>query len=269
MYDVLTPAEKSLARADQTEAVNHIRHLFQQTMEADFREAVERLTGRRVLAFISRNHIDPDIAPELFIGRATVKPAPWPIGLAALMNEPPPRRNGGATTGTMPGKARMERAARRVKVICAREALAKVAPAQRLDNEFARVKSPGRLALLSLFGERRCSIEAESAAASTDPCCRHGRSPPTTKRCAFMSSIEDQVASPRAAPFLNCPRCGLSIRPKARWMAVEHCPRCLVRARVAVKMFSSPLPAVELYEEGHTPEADGRGAPTTNRSGSR
>ena len=67
MYDVLTPAEKSLARADKTEAVNHIRHLFQQTMEADFREAVERLTGRRVLAFISGNHIDPDIAVELFI----------------------------------------------------------------------------------------------------------------------------------------------------------------------------------------------------------
>jgi hypothetical protein len=36
-------------------------------MEADFREAVERLTGRKVLAFISGNHIDPDIAAELFV----------------------------------------------------------------------------------------------------------------------------------------------------------------------------------------------------------
>lgn len=36
-------------------------------MEADFREAVERLTGRGVLAFISGNHIGPDIAAELFI----------------------------------------------------------------------------------------------------------------------------------------------------------------------------------------------------------
>ena len=58
-----------------------------------------------------------------------------------------------------------------------------------------------------------------------------------------MSSIEDQVASARAALFSNCPRCGLSIRPKARGMAVEHCPRCLARARVAVKMFSSRLRA--------------------------
>jgi hypothetical protein len=36
-------------------------------MEADFREAVERLTGRSVTAFISGNHVAPDIAAELFI----------------------------------------------------------------------------------------------------------------------------------------------------------------------------------------------------------
>jgi len=31
------------------------------------RAAVERLTGRNVVAFISGNHLDPDIAAELFI----------------------------------------------------------------------------------------------------------------------------------------------------------------------------------------------------------
>jgi uncharacterized protein YbcI len=67
MYEVLTPAEKSLARADHTDAVNNIRHLFQETMAADFREAVERLTGRKVLAFISGNHVDPDVTAEVFI----------------------------------------------------------------------------------------------------------------------------------------------------------------------------------------------------------
>ena len=67
MHDVLTPAEKSLTRSGQTEAVGRIRHLFQETMEGDFRQAIERLTGRKVLAFISGNHIDPDIAAELFI----------------------------------------------------------------------------------------------------------------------------------------------------------------------------------------------------------
>ncbi len=67
MHDVLTPAERALTRNDHPEAVDHIRHLFQTTMEADFRQAVERLTGRKVLAFISGNHIEPDIAAELFI----------------------------------------------------------------------------------------------------------------------------------------------------------------------------------------------------------
>ena len=67
MNDVLTHAEKSLTETHQTDAVTYMRHLFQNTMEADFRAAVERLTGRRVLAFISGNHVDPDIAAELFI----------------------------------------------------------------------------------------------------------------------------------------------------------------------------------------------------------
>jgi uncharacterized protein YbcI len=67
MYEVLTPAEKSLAGANRGDAVSHIRQLFQETMEVDFREAVERLTGRKVLAFISGDRIDPDIADELFV----------------------------------------------------------------------------------------------------------------------------------------------------------------------------------------------------------
>jgi uncharacterized protein YbcI len=67
MHDVLTRAEKSLTRTGQVDAVRHIRHLFQDTIEADLRGAVERLTGRKVLAFISGNYIDPDIAAEVFI----------------------------------------------------------------------------------------------------------------------------------------------------------------------------------------------------------
>lgn len=47
MNDVLTHAEKSLHKADRTDAVNHMRHLLQETMAADYREAVEVLTGRK------------------------------------------------------------------------------------------------------------------------------------------------------------------------------------------------------------------------------
>ncbi len=67
MHEVLTPAEKSLSRTRHTDAVEQIRLLFHQTMEAAFREAVERLTGRTVLACINGNNLDPDIAAELFI----------------------------------------------------------------------------------------------------------------------------------------------------------------------------------------------------------
>jgi uncharacterized protein YbcI len=67
MHDILTPAEKSLTRHEHMDAVSQIRHLFQQTMEAEFRAAVERLTGRKVVAFISGNQLDPDIGAELFI----------------------------------------------------------------------------------------------------------------------------------------------------------------------------------------------------------
>jgi uncharacterized protein YbcI len=67
MRGVLTHAERMLNESKQGEAVNHIRHLFQKTMELDFTEAVERLTGRQVVAFISGNSLDPDIAAEVFI----------------------------------------------------------------------------------------------------------------------------------------------------------------------------------------------------------
>jgi uncharacterized protein YbcI len=67
MRDVMTQVEKTLARSGNDHAVSNMRHLYQQTMADDFKAAVERLTGRSVVAFISGNHVDPDIAVELFI----------------------------------------------------------------------------------------------------------------------------------------------------------------------------------------------------------
>ena len=67
MHDVLNRAEQTPARSDRRGDVTKIRHLYQETMRADFTVAVERLTGHKVLAFISGNHADPDIASELFV----------------------------------------------------------------------------------------------------------------------------------------------------------------------------------------------------------
>jgi uncharacterized protein YbcI len=67
MHGVLTNAEKSLAKTDRAPVVKNIRQLLHQTLEEDSRAAVERLTGRNVVAFISGNNLDPDIATDLFI----------------------------------------------------------------------------------------------------------------------------------------------------------------------------------------------------------
>jgi hypothetical protein len=42
------------------------RDAFQDAMRDDMVAQVERLTGRRVIAFLSDNHIDPDVAIECF-----------------------------------------------------------------------------------------------------------------------------------------------------------------------------------------------------------
>jgi hypothetical protein len=55
------------------------------------------------------------------------------------------------------------------------------------------------------------------------------------------------------ARYLNCPRCGLTVRPRADWLDVEHCPRCIARRREAVRMFASALPLSELYADGPGP----------------
>ena len=60
----------------------------------------------------------------------------------------------------------------------------------------------------------------------------------------------------RNAQYLNCPRCGLTIRPRTEWLAIEHCPRCLARRRAVVTLFAATLPAAELYDEGATPADD-------------
>lgn len=71
-----------------------------------------------------------------------------------------------------------------------------------------------------------------------------------------------------AVLFLNCPRCGLSIRPRARWLAIEHCPRCMARAQIPVSLFASPLPTAELYPDGSAPAVERRD-PTTSQRDSR
>ena len=67
LQDILTKGERSLVADGQTDAVLRTRHLYQQTMQHDLVETVERLSGRTVSAFMSANHIEPDVAVETFM----------------------------------------------------------------------------------------------------------------------------------------------------------------------------------------------------------
>jgi uncharacterized protein YbcI len=67
MQDTLTKAERSLVAAGKQDEVLQIRHSFQFAMRDDLVAAVERLTGQPVIAFMSDNHIDPDLACEILV----------------------------------------------------------------------------------------------------------------------------------------------------------------------------------------------------------
>jgi uncharacterized protein YbcI len=65
--DSLTTAEQSLVTGGHYASVLDTRSLFQRTMRADLTEAVERLSGRTVIAFMSQNHLDPSFGLEAFV----------------------------------------------------------------------------------------------------------------------------------------------------------------------------------------------------------
>jgi uncharacterized protein YbcI len=67
---VYTDVEKTMIEVQRGITVQETRSAFQNAMQHKFIEAVERLSGRNVLAFISNQHIGPDIEIELFVLRA-------------------------------------------------------------------------------------------------------------------------------------------------------------------------------------------------------
>jgi uncharacterized protein YbcI len=67
LQDTLTKGERELAEVGQADHVLRTRHQFQLVMRGDLVQIVEQETGRKVIAFMSDNHIDPDIAAEVFV----------------------------------------------------------------------------------------------------------------------------------------------------------------------------------------------------------
>ena len=66
LQDTLTRGEQTLADAGQHEAVLDLRRRWQ-IMKNDVSREIEELTGRKVIGVMSDNHIDPDLAVEVFV----------------------------------------------------------------------------------------------------------------------------------------------------------------------------------------------------------
>ncbi|HTA97921.1 MAG TPA: Na-translocating system protein MpsC family protein [Solirubrobacteraceae bacterium] len=64
---VYTDVEQTMIELQRAPAVRDTRNAFQNAMQQKFIEAVERLSGRDVTAFISDSHVGPDIEIELFM----------------------------------------------------------------------------------------------------------------------------------------------------------------------------------------------------------
>jgi uncharacterized protein YbcI len=67
LQDSLTRGEQSLANAGEGATVLDLRRRWQSIMEAEISREIEQLTGRTVIGFMSDNHIDPDLAVEVFV----------------------------------------------------------------------------------------------------------------------------------------------------------------------------------------------------------
>jgi uncharacterized protein YbcI len=67
MRNGFTTIEQTMMTGGQQERVVELRQDFQVLMETRYREQVERLTGRKVMAFLSQAHVEPDLTIEMFL----------------------------------------------------------------------------------------------------------------------------------------------------------------------------------------------------------
>ncbi|MDA0183658.1 Na-translocating system protein MpsC family protein [Solirubrobacter phytolaccae] len=81
---IYTDVEKTMIELGRGGSVHDTRGQFQHAMRHKFVEAVERLSGRTVIAFISNHHVGPDLAVELF----------WLDGSKPAASDPEPGQSG-------------------------------------------------------------------------------------------------------------------------------------------------------------------------------
>ena len=63
----LTAIERTMIEGGEPDRVLEIRRDFQRLMKTRYTEMIEQLTGRKVLAFLSQAHVEPDLTVEMFL----------------------------------------------------------------------------------------------------------------------------------------------------------------------------------------------------------
>ena len=61
-----TPLEQTIMDSGEPDRVVAMREEFQRVMADRYKQTIEELTGRKVLAFLSQAHVEPDITMEIF-----------------------------------------------------------------------------------------------------------------------------------------------------------------------------------------------------------
>jgi uncharacterized protein YbcI len=61
-----TPLEQTIMDSGDPERVIAMREDFQRVMAGRYKTTIEELTSRKVLAFLSQAHVEPDITMEIF-----------------------------------------------------------------------------------------------------------------------------------------------------------------------------------------------------------
>jgi uncharacterized protein YbcI len=74
LEDILTTAESTLISDGSWREVIDGRVAFQEGTEDEFTAAIERLSGRRVVAYLSANQTNPGVASELFFLEPPTRP---------------------------------------------------------------------------------------------------------------------------------------------------------------------------------------------------
>ncbi|MGH2882144.1 MAG: Na-translocating system protein MpsC family protein, partial [Solirubrobacteraceae bacterium] len=67
LSDGFIAIERTMMEGGSPERVLELRREFQRLMETRYTEMVEELTGRKVLAFLSQTHVEPDRTVEMFL----------------------------------------------------------------------------------------------------------------------------------------------------------------------------------------------------------